>query len=58
MDMKTSSNIEPSNEISSAISLELGDIIEIIAPTNVALHENSMYIKYIDNFHILLIHIA
>ena len=58
MDMKTSSNIEPSNEISSAISLELGDIIEIIAPTNVALHENSMYIKYIDNLHILLIHIA
>ena len=58
MDMSNSNNIEPSNEINPTISLELGDIIEIVAPTNVALHENSMYIKYIDNQHIQLIHIA
>jgi len=58
MDMSNSNNIEPSNVINPAISLELGDIIEIIAPTNVALHENSMYIKYIDNQHIQVIHIA
>ena len=48
MDIENSNTIDMSNEINTDISLELGDIIEIIAPTNPALHENSMYIKYID----------
>ena len=58
MDMQKSNTIEMSKEITPDISLELGDIIEIIAPTNSALHENSMYIKYIDNQQIQLIQIS
>lgn len=58
MDIDKSNTIDMSNEINPDISLELGDIIEIIAPTNPALHENSMYIKYIDNQHIQLTQIS
>jgi hypothetical protein len=41
---------EPNN-----LTLELGDIIEIVAPTNEDIHESSFYIKYIDNSKIKLI---
>jgi len=42
----------------SAITLELGDIIEILAPTNSDIHESTFYIDYIDENQIDLIHIA
>ena len=58
MDIDKSNTIDMSNEINPDISLELGDIIEIIAPTNTTLHENSMYIKYIDNQQIQLTQIS
>jgi hypothetical protein len=32
-----------------SVMLELGDIIEIIAPTNKDIHETTAYITYIDN---------
>ena len=49
---------EEEEEVSSSISLELGDIIEILAPTNTDIHENTYYIDYIDEKQIELIHIA
>jgi len=50
--MDTSKNPEEINAIvtsNASISLELGDIIEIISPANDLIHESTMYIKYIDN---------
>lgn len=40
------------------IKLELGDIIELRAPTNLSLHENNYYIEYIDSELIKIINIA
>ena len=37
------------------ITLELGDIIEIIAPPNETLHENTFLIDYIDSTKMVLI---
>lgn len=38
------------------LSLELGDIIQIIAPSNVDLHEIIFYITYLDDNKILMLH--
>jgi len=40
------------------ISLELGDIIEIVAPTNAEIHESTFFIKYIDGQKIRIINVA
>lgn len=58
MDMLIADKNEIPNEVNTSITLELGDIIEVISPANDALHENSLYIKYIDNQHIRLINVA
>ncbi len=58
MDMSIADKNEIPNELNTSITLELGDIIEVISPANDALHENSLYIKYIDNKHIRLINVA
>lgn len=42
----------------SGILLELGDIIEIVSPTNPTLHENTFYIMYIDSHQMKLINVA
>jgi len=42
----------------SGLSLELGDIIEIIAPTNKDIHEMTAFISYIDNKKIILINVS
>lgn len=39
-------------------TLELGDLIEIIAPTNVSLHEQTFYILYIDGHIIELVNVS
>ena len=41
-----------------SLSLELGDIIEIFAPTNPQLHENTFYISYINERRIEIIQVA
>lgn len=43
---------------SSSITLELGDLIEILAPTNSDIHETTFFIDYIDENQIELINIA
>lgn len=58
MDMSIADKNEIPNEVNTSITLELGDIIEVISPANDALHENSLYIKYIDNKNIRLINVA
>lgn len=58
MDITNVNTDQSSDKINSSISLELGDIIEIISPSNVALHESSVFIKYIDNQQIQVINIA
>jgi len=58
MDMSIADKNEIPNELNTSVTLELGDIIEVISPANDALHENSLYIKYIDNKHIRLINVA
>ena len=40
------------------LSLELGDIIEIIAPTNKDIHEMTAFISYIDNKKMILINVS
>ena len=56
--MDSSTENETPDKTNTAISLELGDIIELISPANDVLHENSFYIKYIDNQFIQLVNIA
>ena len=51
-------NIDEEVDESIGITLELGDIIEILAPTHSDIHETSFYIDYIDENQIELIHIA
>tara|TARA_B110000879_G_C11183765_1_gene519997 strand:- start:373 stop:6471 length:6099 start_codon:yes stop_codon:yes gene_type:complete len=41
-----------------SITIELGDIIELISPANDIMHESTMFIKYIDNNHIQLIQVS
>lgn len=50
--------MEDQDVTNNKITLELGDIIEIRAPTNLNLHENNYYIEYIDEELIKLINIA
>ena len=46
------------NESTDEITLELGDIIEILAPANSDIHETTFFIEYIDENQIELINIA
>ena len=39
-------------EFPSKLTLQLGDIIELVSPRNVEYHETTNYIYYIDNQHI------
>jgi hypothetical protein len=66
MDIETHDKIEvstppvvnSSDNSKQSITLELGDIIEVISPANDSIHETSMFIKYIDNHLINLINIS
>ena len=51
-------NMEEIGEQDSGFSLELGDVIETIAPTNEAFHNQTFFIVYIDADKIHLINIA
>ena len=42
-------------EISETTSIQLGDIIEIIAPTDPALNNHTFYIKFLDKRKIVLV---
>ena len=53
----TSSTPSTPSDIS-GISLELGDIIKILAPTHPQLHENTFYISYINERRIEIIDVA
>ena len=44
-------------EKAQSITLELGDIIEIVAPTNPEIHESTFLIQYIDNEKIHIINV-
>ena len=56
--MNSSTENERPDKNNTGISLELGDIIELISPANDTLHENSFYIKYIDDQLIQMVNIA
>ena len=58
--MDTSTNPDEINKVHSnlSITLELGDIIELISPANDIMHESTMFIKYIDNKFIRLINVS
>ena len=43
---------------SDGIALELGDIIELVSPSNNVLHESSFFIQYIDSARIMLVNIS
>ena len=43
---------------SDGIALELGDIIELVSPSNNVLHESSFFIQYIDSARIMLVNIT
>ena len=47
-----------STEVESVFKLKLGDIIEIISPTNAQLHESHFFITYINEQRIQLINVA
>jgi len=47
-----------SNENNLSSKFELGDIVEIIAPSNETLHENTFFIEYIDSKKIVMIDTA
>ena len=49
---------EQITKIVEGLSLDLGDIIEIIAPTNDALHQSTFYITYIDDSKIKVTNVA
>ena len=51
-------DIQKSPVSSGSITLELGDIIEIVAPTNAEIHENTFFIKYIDDQKVRIINVA
>jgi sucrose-6-phosphate hydrolase SacC (GH32 family) len=48
----------PDLESKQSITLELGDIIEIVAPTNPEIHESTFLIQYIDNEKIHIINVS
>jgi hypothetical protein len=48
----------PSTEIDKSIALELGDIIEIVAPTNPTLHQTTHLVTYVDSVKIKLLNVA
>jgi hypothetical protein len=63
IDESVASNEEAENEIlddyfSSGLELQLGDIIQIISPTNLELNENTYYIYYIDEEKIKLVNLS
>ena len=49
---------EQKKEIVKGLSLDLGDIIELIAPTNEQLHQSTFYITYIDDSKIKATNVA
>ena len=46
------------SEKGSAFKLKLGDIIEIVSPTNAQLHESHFFITYINEQRIQVINVA
>ena len=52
------SNKPESPEQEEVLSIEYGDIIEIVAPNNPHLHENSFFVNYIDETKIKIINLA
>jgi hypothetical protein len=56
--VEASSSDEPADAASLGLSLELGDVIEITAPTNADLHERIYYITYVDESKIRLIDLS
>ena len=58
----TNSNItavsDDSIDSPTAITLELGDVIEIVSPANSEYHETTNYIQFIDNTQIKLLNVA
>lgn len=58
VDDETSDMLEDSSISSSSSSLKLGDIIEIIAPTNSQLHDSHFFINYINETRIQIINVA
>ena len=58
MDEDTHADMDEETNESNGITLELGDIIEILAPTHSEIHETSFFIDYIDENQIELINIA
>ena len=58
--MDTSTVPDEINNVHSklSITIELGDIIELISPANDIMHESTMFIKYIDNKFIQLINVS
>ena len=59
-DKENEENEENEEEIKNpyAVTIELGDIIEVVAPTNIELHESSLYVTYIDEYKVLATNIA
>jgi hypothetical protein len=55
---KEESKEEEETKMKGDISLQLGDVIKIIAPTNDEIHESTNYITYIDNTNITIINVA
>jgi hypothetical protein len=51
-------SIDSNAEREDTLSIEYGDIIEIIAPTNPSLHENTFFVNYIDETKIKIINLA
>ena len=58
IDSKEEPEIESEDDSSSDITLELGDIIEILAPTNSDLHQTTFFIDYVDETYVKLINVA
>jgi len=58
LDTETIDTILKPEEKKEGISLELGDLIEIISPTNPELNEQTFYIAYIDETRIEIINVA
>ena len=63
-EFETQKKREPSSEFSDISSdesdnfLKLGDIIEILAPTNSDIHENTFFIEYIDDSYLSLVNVS
>jgi hypothetical protein len=57
-EVSTSPVVNSPDNSKQSITLELGDIIEVISPANDSMHETSMFIEYIDNHQINLVNIS